>query len=400
MLDAPTTHDYERRFELTGLGHPVVVFESDDWGSCETVANKAQLPEYNAIMDRHGIKATWICTVEKADEILRIAELLEKHHGAGGIHPVFTAFTCVANPDYDAIKNTGFTQYIDIPFNEGVPDGWNATGVLPAMLEAERRMVWHAEYHARLHHTSQKLWLKFLREDTPDSALARELFDLHIYYIARHLPEFHGYDNYRELFQSIATGISYFEDMFGRRPCAAVTSDAYEQVEFIWACLGIKTIALKCCRTHSGLPTIYWNKPWNNQDIRAIPGDLNTDLDVAYLTRNVFCEGTTSADEVLKAADQLFNTIHEPIIISSHRINYCNFDAEKQERNFKRLDDILTALDKMEAIYLTSTELGDLYRQGWSLRVGPDHAVFHKCSDDAINVPPEFASLPIGSHLV
>ena len=29
-----------------------------------------------------------------------------------------------------------------------------------------------------------------------------------------------------------------------------------------------------------------------------------------------------------------------------------------------------------------------------------DHAVFHKCSDDAINVPSAFASLPVGSHLV
>ncbi|MBQ7649776.1 MAG: hypothetical protein IJS15_02395 [Victivallales bacterium] len=400
MLDTPQTRKYERRFELTGLGHPVVVIESDDWGACETVPSEAHLPEYHAIMGRHGIKPTWVCGLEKADEILQIAELLEKHHGAGGISPVFTAFTCVANPDYDAIKNTGYTQYIDIPFNEGVPDGWDATGVLPAMLEAEKRLVWHPEYHARLHHTSHKLWLKFLREDTPDSELARELFDMHIYYIGRHLPEFHGYDNYRELFQSISTGISYFENIFNRQPSVAITSDAYEQVEFIWSCLGIKTIALKCCRVNSGARIIYWNKPWNNQDIYAVPGDYNPDLDVFYLTRNDFCESTTTAEEVIKVAQSLIDDYHEPIIISSHRINYCNYDQKKKESNFKRLDDILTAFDKMSAVYLTSAELGDLARQGWSLRLGPEHAIFHKCSDDAINVPSEFASLPIGSHLV
>ena len=179
-----------------------------------------------------------------------------------------------------------------------------------------------------------------------------------------------------------------------------VTSDAYEQVEFIWSCLGIKTIALKCCRVPSGLPHIYWNKPWNNQDIRAIPGDFNTDLDVAYLTRNAFCEGTTPADDIIKNAELIYNELHEPIIISSHRKNYCEYDTARKENNFKRLDDLLTALDKMDAVYLTSTELGDLYRQGWSLRSNGENAIFHKCSDDAIDVPPDFASLPIGSHLL
>ena len=134
--------------------------------------------------------------------------------------------------------------------------------------------------------------------------------------------------------------------------------------------------------------------------IRAIPGDLNTDLDVAYLTRNAFCESTTTADEILKAADLLINANHEPIIISSHRKNYCEYDTAKKESNFKRLDDLLTAFDKMQAIYLTSSELGDLYRQGWSLRSNGENVIFHKCSDDAIDVPPEFASLPIGSHLL
>ena len=78
MLDTPQTRKYERRFELDGLGHPVVVIESDDWCACETVASAAQLPEYYAIMGRHGIKPTWVCGLEKADEILQLADLLEK----------------------------------------------------------------------------------------------------------------------------------------------------------------------------------------------------------------------------------------------------------------------------------------------------------------------------------
>ncbi len=400
MLDVPKARKYGRRFEISGFGRPVVVIESDDWGACETIADESQLPEYKDIMNRHGIKSPYIVRMERADEILRIAELLERHSGAGGVHPVFTAFTCVANPDYDAIKNTGFTQYIDIPLDEGAPGGWDATGVVAAMLEAEKRMVWHPEYHARLHHTSQKLWLKFLREDTPDGALARELFDMHTYYIARHLPEFHGYGNYRELFQSISTGFSYFENIFGRQPRAAITSDAYDEVEFIWSCLGIRTIALKNCRVNSGATVVYGNKPWNNQDIYAIPGDYNPDLDVAYLTRNAFCEGNATADELIKVADRLVNDNHEPIIISSHRVNYCEFDTARKEGNYKRLDDILAAFDKLSAVYLTSAELGDLYRQGWSLRLCGEHAIFHRCAEDAIGVPQEFASLQIGSHLI
>lgn len=399
MLTEPIEPRYPRKFELAGLGHPVAVLESDDWGSCETIAKASQIPFYKSLMEKYGNPEPYLCRMEGADDIRRIAGLLEKHHGADGLSPVLTAFTCVANPDYDAIEASGFTRYADIPISRGLPPTWEAPGLVEAMREAERRMVWQAEYHTRLHHTSTKLWLKYLRENRPECALVRELFKIKSYYITRHLPEFHGFDNYREIFNYIAVGIGYFEEIFGRRPTVAITSDAYDEIEFIWSCLGIRTIALKNNRVNSGMAYAGY-KYWNNQDYYAKPGDYNPDLDVIYLTRNVFAEIGHKAEDILHAAEERIRRFHEPITISTHRIVYCNLDEGLREQHFQRLEDVLSGLDAMGVVYLSSSELGDLYHQGWSLRPCGEKTVFHRCAEDAVNVPEQFAALPLGTHVI
>lgn len=390
---------YERRFEIDIKKYPVIVIESDDWCACELIPDASMKQQYldlNKKFNKHTFGAN--CGLETITELDDLFAVLAKHRGSDGNMAVFTAYCAMGNPDFEAIEANNFTEYVDIPVNRGFPPPWNGDGIIEKMHEGMNLGVWAPEYHAMLHHTSPKLWLELLRSDTPDGELARELFKMRSYYQMQHVPEFNGC-NIHEQYLMINTGFQRFKETFGYFPNAAVTSDAFPETELVWQALGINTIPLKNCRVNSGEVVVYPTKPWNMQDVYAKIGDCSKIADACYLTRNVFLECGNSLDEALNAINASFNVFKEPVVISSHRINYSCFNEDARQKRLQRLDDMLSELEKKGVIYLTSAELSSIYRKGCSARKIGDRILFRKWFDNAV-VPDYAADLPTGNFLL
>lgn len=388
---------YTRKFEIDQKEYPVVVWESDDWGACEVIPEASMLNAYNRTLSKYGKAYDWAhCGYERNFEMRDLYNVLNAHAGADGVKPVFTAYTAMGNPDFRAIKESGFRTYYDIPLGEGLPEGWEDTGTIPLMLSGMEQGIWSPEYHAMLHHTSPRLWLARLRADDDCGKLARELFDMNSYFQAEHVPEYEGY-SILEQSQFIRTGFQRFKKLFGRYPQAAVTSDAYPETVQLWAAYGITTQPLKNCRIHTGEVIVYPTKPWNLQDVYAKMGDFDIQSGTICLTRNVFCESGITADSVLNAARMSHNTFREPAVISSHRANYCSFDAALRAQNLERLDAILTEFDRRGVYYLTSTELSSIYEKGWSARQVGDKILYRQWFEN-IEVPGSVSHLGKGNH--
>lgn len=388
---------YVRHYEIDQEEFPVAVFESDDWGACELVPDPSVTGEYNQILKKYGKGNGWVQHgLERPFELRQLYDVLESHKGADGNPAVFTAFTAMGNPDFKAIRENGFQKYVDIPINKGFPEKWQGDGIINAMLEGMNRGIWCPEYHAILHHTSPRLWLDLLRSDSDSGKFARELFELNSYFQMVHLPEYEGYP-LNEQYEFIREGFRRFKETFGRMPEAAVTSDAYPETEMLWMAMGISAVAIKNCRVNSGEVVVYPTKPWNMQDVYAKLGDCSSIADCTYLTRNVFCEFNNTAEEVLRVISRNRTALKEPSVVSSHRLSYCCFIDERRENNLKRLDEILTELDKQGYYYLTSAELASLYRRGWSKRQVGDRVLFRKWFPEA-KVPAYAADLPKGNH--
>lgn len=349
-----------RKYEIDMTHHKPVVIESDDWGACEYTADPQMQKTYLEILKKYGRQdEASYTTLESTADLERLYSLLESHTDCRGRHPVFTSYTCMGNPDFDAIRANGFTEYVDIPIDKGFPSMWQRPGVIEKYLEGEKRGVWRAEYHAMLHHTSPKLWLEKVR----DGEFERALFDLQNYYLLYHLPEYDGY-NLREQHAMIAEGFNRFKRIFGRLPSCCVTSDAYPETEILWSALGATSIALINCRVNSGETVVYPTKPWNMQNIYGRLGDYNEKEDITYLTRNAFMEWGCTEEQIIAAAKRSWEVYHEPVIISSHRGNYCNFKPGAADAHYERLDRVLTILESLGAEYTTSAELGNAYRFG------------------------------------
>ncbi|OQA85964.1 MAG: hypothetical protein BWY31_01583 [Lentisphaerae bacterium ADurb.Bin242] len=382
-----------RRYEMDVERFPAVVFESDDWGSCEWLPDRKALDAA-----RQTIRKTApfsMSRLEKACDLNRLFGVLEKYRGLDSLNPVFTAFTCMGNPDFEFIRARGFTEYRDIPIDRGFPPPWDGSGAVGAMRDGMERGVWSPEYHAMLHHTSPREWLRLLNGSGADSENARRLFELHAFGQGRHIPEYNGY-NVREQNDFIATGLRRFQDTFGVLPSAAVTSDAFPETVVLWAANGIRIVSIINCRINSGETVVYDTKPWNFQDTYAKIGDYDPMLDVVYLTRNAFFEADASdkarfgvsGGELMKVVERNFKVHEEPCVISTHRAVYVSFDAARETARFAELENLLARLEKRGVFFLTTSELGALYRQGWSLRSFGKKRIFRKWAE--CEIPPGF----------
>jgi len=397
--DRRCAEDWTVRHPIDWERFPAVVFESDDWGACEV----AKSPEDAAVIERawnaHFDRSrTVTTTLETPQDLDRLYSVLASFSGHDGQPAVFTAFACVGNPDFDAIRASGFDEYRDIAIDEGVPAGWERGDIAGAWRAGIARGVFAPQYHANLHHVSPTLWLRRLRAPGPAGDLARLSFDLAVYAQGEHLPEFECM-NVREQHEWNRVGIERFTRAVGYSPAAAITSDAYPETETIWALLGIRIVCLKSCRVNSGQVVVYASKPWNNQDPSVPIGAHNSRRDVIYLTRNVFFE---CAGRPEQSAAPVFDVIRtrwsegEPAMISTHRANYVSLDSQRAEAGLQQLDSLLSMLsERTDARFLTSTEVGDLYRRGWSVRTIGQTRILRRWSEEADEI-----RLPAGESMV
>lgn len=342
--------------------HPAVVFESDDWGQCEG------LPTAGKPADRTS-------SLETPEELDRLFEVLGRHRDAADQPALITAFVCTGNPDFHVMESERFARYADIGVDQGFPAELGRSTVTARWREGMQLGVFSPEYHCRLHHTGPIPFLKRLRATSPAGEDARRLFEHRTYSQGEHLPEFEGM-TVRDQQEWIKAGIEQFRRATGYMPAAAVNSDFYPQTETVLALMGIRIVCLKASRMNTGEVVIYGTKPWNNQDPTVPMGAYDPVNDLVYLWRNVYFErhlpspdSTGSADEALRAIRACWDR-QEPAIVSIHRVNLIAADSEQ----LREMDRLLELLDRVEGIrYLSTREVGDLYRNGWCLRdFGPD----------------------------
>lgn len=385
--------------------YPSVVFESDDWGACEASRCREDAQFIGALWrDRLDISRQVHSTLESPADLERLFDVLAQVRGADAQPAVFTAFVCVGNPDFDAIRQSGFSEYHDMGIDQGVPKGWERGDIVSKWREGIERGVFAPEFHSNLHHTSPVRWLERLRADGAEGDVARAAFERGIYCQGAHLPEFDGM-NVREQSEWTRLGLARFQSAVGYPPACAITSDAYPQTETVWALHGIRTVCLKNCRTNTDQIAVYGTKLWNNQDGTVPVGAYEPVTDVIYMIRNAFFECALNegqgADDVLPVIRRRWSE-NEPALVSTHRVHYAALDPAIAARGRGELRRLLTTLADIPRIrFLTTTEVSDLYRRGWSLRtVGGGH-ILRKWDADADPIRLPFAldhvtSLPDG----
>ncbi|MBT4814257.1 MAG: hypothetical protein HON70_01085 [Lentisphaerae bacterium] len=357
--------------------HKAIVFESDDWGNCGTCPDRETLervrrhPVVQADEERRS--GFWRAdSLEDTPQMTALFDVLERHHGGDSRSPVFTAFYPTCNPDYDAIRASGFTEYHDIPIDQGWSQGWASEGAIPMAHQGMRRGIWYPEFHARLHHSHPKAWLDILRGPHEENGIYRFLFDNHIFYYNRHLPEHDGM-TIRDQLEWLSPAVAAFERTFGMSAACGVNSDAIPGTEEVYSLLGISVRCLRSVVLNSGKQVRPYgtNNPDGTMDGTNVMGTYNRFLDLVYLNRNAFFEtsgtGPEGVDDSYQAIVNCWRR-NEPAVTSTHRVHYCSLEPTLRQTGLAHLDELLGRFEEEhpDVVYLTSWEVAQLCRSGTS----------------------------------
>ena len=343
----------------------IIVFESDDWGSIRMPSLKAFKKLKFAGLDLKGTDAE---RYNKNDNLAtktdleNLFEILLKYKDTNGNHPVITAVTIVANPDFRRIKESDFQEYYYEPFTETLKKFPGCEQSFEFWRKGMENHIFIPQMHGR-EHLNVTAWMKALREGDKHTLLAFEegvtgfvpSMYPKVYYQAAFLPgEPHETDLHKQI---IIEGLTLFEQLFGYKAKYFVPPNGpfNNTLNSVLVENGIT------CRSSAKIQ----NEPLGNGKYRKVIHWLGQrdKSGLKYITRNCFFEPNTPRKDWV---DSCKNDIKisfnwsKPAIISSHRVNYIgSLNPPNRDNGLKQLDNLLKKIIKTwpDVKFITTTEL-------------------------------------------
>jgi hypothetical protein len=327
-----------------------VVIECDDWGSIRMPSK-----EVLDTLLKAGIiipdEWSHIDTLADKQDLEYLFDILLSVKDKNGRPAVMTPVTCVANPDFKKIKESGFTQYFYEPFTETLNRYGRHHDTFLTWKKGIELGIFMPESHGREHIAVQH-WLKELKEGDPNLLLAfdRGFVALHMEGLNNTLqqfrPEFY-FDNIAQvefLKESITDGVKLFKDIFGYTPVAFVPSNGifHPSLEKTLALTGVKYLYVN---HFSSIPTSGGRMKRKYYRVGKQSSDGLT-----YYTRNCAFEpldlNYQGIELTLRQIEAAFRW-GKPANISTHRVNFVGvLNERKRQKGLKELRILLEAITR------------------------------------------------------
>lgn len=347
----------------------IVVFESDDWGSVRTRSkedyeamlaaglnvDKSIFPKYDAL--------------ESNTDLERLFDLLSKYKDSTGRHPVITPMCIVANPNFEAIRENGFSEYVYETMPETCKQYPNHDRVVNLWREGIEKRLFVPALHGR-EHLNYSRWMENVRNNGGMRvAFEHQCLGASKYkgvpimeYLGAFKPT-HASD-FPMLKQVVLDAGRLFEEICGYKPTHFIAPNAEPAfgLDVVFSQIGVRYITNAKLR-HPDLG----DGRTRNEFVWL--GKYYKDLDMINITRNGGFEQVDSGhdwvNECMGDIDSAFR-FHKPCVISSHRVNYIgSIDERNADEGLKKLDVLLKAIIKKwpDVEFMTSTELGEIIRK-------------------------------------
>ncbi len=349
-------------------GRKIVVIESDDWGSIRMPSAEA----YNKLLGKGGpVDKSPYCrydSLASENDLEFLFDLLSGFKDHQGNHPVITANTVVSNPDFDRIRESGFSEYFCEPITETFKRYPKHARCLDLWKSADESGLFHPQSHGK-EHLNVKYWLRLLHEDIHHF---RDAFNYRCWGLSNDIyPEMkrsiqasfdmESRNDLPALEDTIRNGLRLFEKLFGYKSMSFIATNFIWSSQLNWA-LYQEGVRYFQGMKYQKLPLLNGNK---REMVRHHLGDRN-DLGQYYLIRNCSFEPAKKGrefdciDDCLKGVSTAFFW-NKPAIISSHRLNYVGFlDEGNRDRNLRGLKTVLTKVLKRwpDVEFMASDTLG------------------------------------------
>ena len=352
----------------------IVVFESDDWGSIRMPSGQARKELIRLGFPIQHQSFNMLDALESNDDLIDLFDLLKKHKDSTGRHPVFTAVSIVANPNFEKIKTSDYQQYYYEPFTETLNHYPNHDKVIDLYKQGISERLFVPVFHGR-EHLNVKRWLKALQSG---NKAVRTTFDHRV--TAIHIgPNNEFIGDFQAAFDldssadlpymkaTISEGLDLFENLWGYKSEYFVPTNGpfNNSLEQVLADKGVKYILAERLQ----------NEPIGDSKFKKHIHYLGmkNKLNQTYITRNAAFEPAIVENELninpmencMKSIERAFRW-GKPATVSTHRVNYIgSIDQQNRNNNLVLLDKLLAAIIQRwpEVEFMTSVELGKLMQQ-------------------------------------
>ncbi len=350
----------------------IIVFESDDWGMCG-VRDREGFDNLRSKGYNLGKDERDYYSLETVEDLEKLYETLLKHRDSKGDHPIFTFNFIVTNPDFKEISKHGFKAYFYRKLSDGFPQLWDRENLFRRYLRGIKLGIVYPGYHGK-EHFNYMVWLNLLKNGdiaTLDLFQEEMVFGYRPVWNQIKSPYIDNsilpsrFINYSQQRQIIRDGVAVFEELFGFTPETTIAPDYCwnSDTENVWSEVGIKFIQAGNRQSRG-----YYKDGKGIRQRGYRLGEMNR-RGIVYLTRNADFEPWVNAfdlGEILDRIDVLLK-IGEPVIISTHNINYVSSIKNFRDNTLAQLDRMLTFLEKryLDLLYLTDAQLGDAILHGY-----------------------------------
>lgn len=343
----------------------IVVIESDDWGSIR-MPSKEIVDELSNKYPLSKNKFTTLDGLERTSDLTELFSLLKNYIDINNNHPVITACSLVANPDFEKIEESVFSNY----YYETIKETYNNYG------ESELLDIWknqgikenllYPQFHGREHLNPLK-WLNVLKLGNKmelEAFCHKCLLGLSGSITASkdlYMAAFEANTETEEEYVKKATidGLKKFKEIFGFNSISFVPSQSkqFEDINQTLVVNGVKFSQAGQYFISKGDGTFKKvDRFWGDKD----------KFGMTFWRRNCnfepYRDNPNEIEKCLSEIDIAFRW-GKPAVISSHRINFTSrIDKNHRDKCLDQLDNLFTQIIKKypDVEFLNSAQLADI----------------------------------------
>lgn len=341
----------------------IVVIESDDWGSLR-IPNKSV---YNTLRDSSLNLAS--CPYSKFDclennhdfdSLFDLLTTFQKEHSKS---PILTTNFLSANPDFEKIRQSDFSEYHYENIQETYNKNTNSENIKQKIQSGIKERFIKPQFHGR-EHLNVKMWMYLLNNNND----VRKAFDYNFFALSfsnsksinlPYLASFMRYDENDDFSFILEEGLEDFNSFFDKYPSSFIAP------VYVWDESIEKFLSAKNIESIQGLYNKKEFYKYNQNPVRKKRFNRRENSSgQLQLVRNCFFEPSTKEDfdwvnECLRDVEVAFRW-SRPAIICSHRINFVGGLSESNRtKNLIKFNQLLTTIVKKwpDVTFVSSDEV-------------------------------------------